>query len=659
MAINPIKSGIDLNAVQLRRPPFLDRSFGFVPDSDATIKGHLDQLNALLGKRVFGKRENGEGNATITKMVNADLDGAQVTADQLNGDHWTKDSLLDLISNAVASPDQLTLAEYIDLVPDLSQLKYPYEQTLTGSAASLDYNTRTVVNAYPSIRDFLLIYAYQVGKVTEINGLQNFVLNNENGAKRIVRYAVISAARSYILSQQLAVPDYTKDDSPVIQAIVSANLTLQSSGFIPALDKIIKDFLANGPDAATEKLIDDNKAIIGTVVDPLRSQLIAKIKASRVKITAANAQYFLPLFITQLSAAAPVAPTTDTDTATADEDFDVEFLQDDDAIVQISRSAVKCAAQLFYGMVLGDELEVFDTVNFFTHNYLLRGGIEIQDATLRDDLQSYVFSNRFFNVKANKLADRTRPGERQMFYRQVFNTGGDLGDAQLNNVIVPNPEFPGMWKVLMLETAKFIERAQTSPNPDNYVSKQNVMQAVEDLQYNLSTHCIGMVNVVTPLIYAELDFVIRRIFMHDEVKRQIAPAGATWWRVVETLYMAMRNQRPKATVLYQKAKLGNDILRKIADYNPATFQDPDAFSAFISDVEAFITTQSILQGGTDADSDTADQSQPALMTPSPLNRLPFSAPPMGIPGMPGMPGMPAPAGASASNGSGSGSEWDF
>ena len=121
------------------------------------------------------------------------------------------------------------------------------------------------------------------------------------------------------------------------------------------------------------------------------------------------------------------------------------------------------------------------------------------------------------------------------------------------------------------------------------------MQAVEDLQYNLSTHCTGMANVIAPLIHAELDFVIRRIFMHPEILRQVVPQGGTWWRVVETLYMGLKHSRPKSTVIYSKAKLGNKIIRAIAEYNPATFEDESEFSSFISDVDAFITTQSILQ----------------------------------------------------------------
>jgi hypothetical protein len=59
--------------------------------------------------------------------------------------------------------------------------------------------------------------------------------------------------------------------------------------------------------------------------------------------------------------------------------------------------------------------------------------------------------------------------------------------------------------------------------------------------------------------------------------------------------MEMKHSRPKSTVLYNKAKLGHDIIASIADYNPSTFENDASFSAFISNVDAFITTQSILQ----------------------------------------------------------------
>src|SRR3954471_23460886 len=65
--------------------------------------------------------------------------------------------------------------------------------------------------------------------------------------------------------------------------------------------------------------------------------------------------------------------------------------------------------------------------------------------------------------------------------------------------------------------------------------------------------------------------------------------------VVEKLSMQMTHRRPKTSALFAKAKLGHMIIQSIATYNPATFEDDQNFSEFISSVDAFITPQSILQ----------------------------------------------------------------
>ena len=344
--------------------------------------------------------------------------------------------------------------------------------------------------------------------------------------------------------------------------------------------------------------------------------MIRYIKASNaagIPITSHNIVNYVAVWL-QNSASFPqvrelVLPSIDQ----ADSDFDVRPFNDDNSQIQISRSAVKCASQLFYSMVLGEELQVFDAMNFFTHKYLVRGSLIIEDSRLRDDLQSYVFSNRFTDPRNNRIVDRTRPAERAMFYRQVFN----YGTAQINDDVVLNQEFPRLWKMLMLESAKFLERAQISPNPATYVSRQNVHQSVEDLQYNLSTHCTGMSNVIAPLIFAELEFVIRHIFMHREVVRKVVPSGGTWWRVVETLIQAMTGVRPKSTVIYNKAKGGNEIIRAIADWDPTVFaQDNRRFAQFIGTVERFITTQSILQDALTDDLVRSGASGDAVAQPS-------------------------------------------
>jgi hypothetical protein len=162
-----------------------------------------------------------------------------------------------------------------------------------------------------------------------------------------------------------------------------------------------------------------------------------------------------------------------------------------------------------------------------------------------------------------------------------------------------------------------------------------------------------MANVITPLIYAELDFVTRRIFNHPVIRRHVAPSGGSWLRVVEEIYADMRRTRPKATVVYNKAKLGHDIIRSLADYNPATFESDENFAPFISNVDAFITTQSILQGAlTDDLKDAAadDEEKQGMLGVNAEKGNGYRPP------MPAMPAKSPAAPASAAAGS---DEWDF
>jgi hypothetical protein len=593
---------------KIKRP--LITTNGISSGVDPTIKAQLDELDALLSKRIValpaatpatgatngasasnGSASTASGFLPVTTLLALALTPRFVPA---HATAWDPGSLAFAFGTTAEPTDATglaattTLSDLIDATSQLSSLKYAFQNNLSANWNNLDYNTQTVLDGYAGITDYLIAFGYFQMGMTEVNGLTNFLLSNRLGAKNVINYAVVSAARAIIDSEQLVVPDYNDDASDIVAKIKSAGFALSSASFASSVQALVNDYIFNKNES---DLIDNS----GLGLPPeLKPQLTQYIKNSPIQITPANAQFFLPVFVSQiLSGSGGIAGVLNGQT-TADQDdqeFDVQYLTDDQSMIQVSRSAVRCAAQLFYSMVLGDELDVFRAVNYFTHKYLVRGGIEIVDSRLRDDLQMYVFSNKFTDLKTGGMSDRSRPAERHMFYRQVFN----WGHGQVTDDLIVNVEFPKLWKVLILESAKYLERAQISPNPDSYVSRQNVMQAVEDLQYNLSTHCTGMANVITPLIYSELNFVIHRIFMHDEVLRQIVPQGGTWWRVVETLYMGMKNTRPRSTVLYNKAKLGDSILRQISDYNPSTFENDGPFASFISDVEAFITTQSILQ----------------------------------------------------------------
>lgn len=624
--------------------------------ADALIQAELEELDTLLSKRVFAEpeRENGANGANAAhpakaaKAVHvppAGLSFKDTLLSTLLAKHvkepralWPDGSLGELLSKHESHDDLLTLSEVLDRSPELSQLKYSVQSNLAANASTLDANTSIVLN-YGAVRDYLIAVAAVRMRLSEVNGIRNFLQNHGLGARSVATYAVLSAARGYIHREHLNVPDFNSDTSSITKDLIAAGLPLSASAFSVPLKQVINNNLFNHKDEIElDQAAKDLHLQIPVSMKPL---LVKAIKASPVPVTKENIKFLLPLLISQVRGPIELPAATPTEATDSDRDFEVAYLEDTDTQLQVSASAVKCAAQLYYSMILGDELDVFEVVDWFTHKYLVRGNIEIQDGRLRDDLQMYVFSNRFPDEKTGKLLDRTRPAERQMFYRQVFN----YGNAQVTDDVVLNDEFPRLWKVLMLESARYLERAQTSPNPESYVSPQNVMQAVEDLQYNLSTHCTGMASVITPLIYSELNFIIKRIFMHEEVLRQVVPAaGATWWRVVETLYLGVRNARPKSTVLYNKAKQGHAIIKTIAEYTPSSFQNEATFSSFISLVDGFITTQSILQEQLTDDlkrsgdgADAYDSDEPGANAPPPRQLEPS-------------------AGASSN---GSGNEWDF
>ena len=101
-------------------------------------------------------------------------------------------------------------------------------------------------------------------------------------------------------------------------------------------------------------------------------------------------------------------------------------------------------------MVLGDELDVFGVVDYFTHTSLMRGGIEIKTAARARTCRTTCSRNGSPSSIPTRAPDRTRPAERQMFYRQVFN----YGNGPVTDDVMLNAEFGRLWKVLMLESAR-------------------------------------------------------------------------------------------------------------------------------------------------------------------------------------------------------------
>jgi hypothetical protein len=608
------------SAFRIRRPVL--STAGLVTNVDADVKAHLDELNTLLGKRFIANdpeadvkdkdldevleenveaadrhhQDNPPHSQEAKRFLIAYLAPKRVELGIIKKAGWAQYTIGDLLSDAHDDDNNLSLADHIDLTPKLSQLKYALKQRFEDGWHALKADARAVLQGRSAIQDYLIARAYHVVGLRDAEGMFNHIVGNLAGVRSVVNYAAVSAARTVIDREQLRVPDFNKDNSDFVAKIKLKPISLSPAGFNKTLRSAINDIVFNS-DAA--KILEE--ANIGKIPPELKPILIRYIQAyikAGIPIDSKNIDQFLPLFIDRaIGEGAFDLEEPDFEAGEPGErSFRVQFQDNDEAEPDIDRDSVYCAAQLFHSNVLGEELGVFDAVNYLVHRRMLTGGgMQVRDRKLRDDLQRYVFENKFIDLgrDGNPEIDRTRPAERQMFARQVFNTGKGRG---MEGMLV-NPEWRQLWEVLILETARYLDRAQAAFDPASFVSKQNVMQAVEDLQYNLSTYCVGMAPVMAPMADAELNFVLSRILEHPEIAGQVLPTGGSWKRVVDKLNAERPTETPipAAALLYSKAKLGEVIIVAIAEYTPAAFEDDRVFSTFVGQVDAYITAESKLQ----------------------------------------------------------------
>lgn len=592
---------------------------------DSTVTDVLSRLDTLLRKKILQAR-------TVEAFV-----GDELHPEKTDGT-WKAGSVLDVASKQVEGAGDKSLAAIIATVPAAAELRLSLDVKLNERRSWLDPNVRIVLE-YDAVRDLLFARSWY-RNIRRPDSLLNFVLSDPDGVQSVIAYTIVSAARKVVRDEGLEAPELQTDGGKMQPLLVDAAPKLTGGAFRQNVIDFVKGQLK------AEKLEDlITLAAVPKIPQYLHTRLVTLLKQSPVPVTKDNAPFLVQMYLQTAAAASPDV----IDTRNPLDPFAVELFGDDFAAQSVNVAAVQCAAQLFYVMTLGDDLGVFDAVRYFTDSSLFQEQLAITDPVLRKDLEDYVFSNRFPVVdRTTGLTDKvtaTREPMRRAYYRQVFNSGEapTAGDAPVNE------EFGRLWKVLILESARYLERAQISPNPGNYVSRQNVMRAVEDLQYNLSTSCVGLVTVMAPTMNDELTFVIKRILNHPEIRSHVVPGGGSWLKVIDRL-AAARGRRARTSVINTKARLGYSLIRSIADYTPSGFEQDAPFSDFISKVDEFITTQSILQA------DQNDKDDESFGAHGAVSENPG---PPGMPDLSKLPGMPPNLIPSQGSGPGTGDEWDF
>lgn len=556
------------SSFKFARPVFV--SNGLYDGLDAYAKKLITELSAKLSRKFLNEEFE-------FKYVQQ----AEITKRPL------EEAIVDWIDHVPKSAADLkSFGELIDQKGDTALF---YEVQEYVSTNKLSFNANRLLKDRP-VLEFLFCVAKYAKRLNSSAAIFKYVANEvDGGIKAIYDYVVHKTILQVVDDNKIEVGHMPTFEALVIPKLQSRNISFAEGVFSKELKNAIQKFVY---DQKELELINAVRDALNIEEEDIPA-LVAYIKKSKITIDKDNAQYYLSIALAQIRNNSLNYPFSATDTTAVDaEDFSVTYYDDDKSTLQIEKENIMCAAQLFYVMTLGDELEIFNVIDLITTKYLPAGKLDIRDRNVLQDLQLYVLSDNIRDVKTNAIYKRTNPEDRRVFYRQVF----DMGNSETADGMVTNSDFKTLWEILLNETVKYIGKVEQSENPQLYVSRQNIFQAIEDLQYNLSTNCTGMAKVMAPIINKELDFVVERFLKKEDITRQLAfNNSGSFWKVIERVLRDARGETPNVAALRNKAVFGHKILTMIANYTPATLNDDTNFSDFVATVEAFIIAASQLE----------------------------------------------------------------
>lgn len=575
---------------------------GMTNDTDPYVRSGIEQLEKLFSKRCFEESIVNEAEVRRDKKKGGDelvpkWDGDQFEINEENLDDvllWDIDKLLKEIEDADEEEERYTFADIIDQ-RSATSLQYEVQEIIRDNTQS--YNVGLLLKNKP-IQDFLFARAVFGKKLNDAAAVYKYITDEKvNGIFILYNYLARNAAENIIKKERIDLGDDENGALERISIQIRRNkpISFTQGVFYNKIKSLIKYQVF---DTKELKYIQDNKELLDIKDDDV-SPLLAYIKKSKITINEGNAKFYLSSALNSIRnnglSFDDLGSGGDSDPLMSGGDFTVNYYEEDIVSSEVSRDNIRCAAQLYYSMTLGDELGIFQAMELFGKQYLPGGLVDIRSSELMNDLRMYFFKEEFSEIRnRNERYDRTLPEERKMFYKQVFN----LGDDDFGSNVSINTDFNTLWEILMMESVKYISKMEKSENPQFFVSRQNIGQAIEDLQENISQGCQGLAKMGTPLVNKELDFIVEKVFKNKEVIDQLAIGNKTsFWKVIERILKESTGTRPNMNAFRNKAVFGHKIITAIADYTPATLDDDRKFAELLGTIEAFIIANSQLEGG--------------------------------------------------------------
>jgi hypothetical protein len=278
-------------------------------------------------------------------------------------------------------------------------------------------------------------------------------------------------------------------------------------------------------------------------------------------------------------------------------DFEVDLFDSDSAQIILADN-VRAAGALMWCYDIGERLGVYKLTDALVYRWWV-GLLDFGDSDLVSELY------RYYKLRD----DRPTEEERFLLYRRILDVGG----ATVGDRVVVNEDFPALWRTLMEEVATFIDRTESSFR--ERVNRQSVIQAITELQYNLTERMAGMALTQVTEMYNQLRQTERDsgvlggldILSHPEVVSQLSSGRRRdLWSVIERLAKEEFGVSPNVSALRTSAIEAFKIVDFMSTFRDGQF-DEDAFDAFIASAKSWILTQQLAGEGLLVDASDSDR----------------------------------------------------
>ena len=220
---------------------------------------------------------------------------------------------------------------------------------------------------------------------------------------------------------------------------------------------------------------------------------------------------------------------------------------------------IRRAGAIDYVYWLGDMMGAFRIADAIVLGYG-RGQIDLASTATSTKLYRYL-----------KLRDeRSSLEERFMLYKRVLNKG----DGKVLEGVVVNEQFPVLWHRLMTEVARFIEKSEEAKDSVDRVSSTRIVQAVADLQYNLTNYSTGLADMQIKEMYGHLKDAFEIAGDAEILDHYAAGRRKNVWTVFERVARDQFQIGLNVSALRTVAVEGNRIFNFIADFKTSERLSP-------------------------------------------------------------------------------------